>query len=321
MVEKILLYSVQSSDDACKTFSSIVHTCSRFKMINKKARKFLPRIHVNLDNDMKKTSFNRKIKLSIRKLSKKYGQNSGLLSRIAELVNDKKWNSAWLILVEDGKSWYTIERIYWKGSINGKSETNEHSNTRSSNSESNFWLKNELYNLKVEDKIILISESAWLNDNIMDAAQVLICKALGVKSYQSVLNCQKQVKYPYTAVDNEHVQLLHDGNNHWLLTFCSSGRIQICDSLKTDLSRVTRKSINSIYRKCVDNSGKMQITFLKVQKQNDGYNCGLFAIAFAAELLNGTSPMDACFDVGKMRSHLINCLESKALTPFPKASQ
>ena len=32
----------------------------------------------------------------------------------------------------------------------------------------------------MEDKNILISENAWLNDNLMDAAQVLICKAFGV---------------------------------------------------------------------------------------------------------------------------------------------
>ena len=51
-------------------------------------------------------------------LQKRYDQNSGLLLRIAELVKNKKWNSAWLILVEDGgKSWYNTEKIYWKGSI------------------------------------------------------------------------------------------------------------------------------------------------------------------------------------------------------------
>ena len=63
------------------------------------------------------------------------------------------------------------------------------------------------------------------------------------------------------------------------------------------------------------------ITYLQVQKQNDGYNCGLFAISFAADLMGGAFPMDACFDVRKMRSHLIYCLESKILTPFTKASR
>ena len=33
------------------------------------------------------------------------------------------------------------------------------------------WLINEIYNLTMEDKSILISETAFLNDKIMDAAQ------------------------------------------------------------------------------------------------------------------------------------------------------
>ena len=47
-----------------------------------------------------------------------------------------------------------------------------------------FWLQN--------DKNILTTKDAWLNDRIMDAAQKLICKALGkIGSFQSLLNSQK----------------------------------------------------------------------------------------------------------------------------------
>ena len=91
----------------------------------------------------------------------------------------------------------------------------------------------------------------------MNAAQVLICRAPEVKSYQSVMNWYKKVKYPYKAVDNACIQLLHDGNNHWLLTFCSNGRVQVCDTLRTNLSRFTWKSVNSIYGNSVNNAGKI----------------------------------------------------------------
>ena len=65
---------------------------------------------------------------------------------------------------------------------------------------------------KTEDKNILLSSDAWLNDRMLDAAQARICKTLGTQEhYQSVLNCQKRVK-PYKAVTQEHLQLLHDGN-------------------------------------------------------------------------------------------------------------
>ena len=67
----------------------------------------------------------------------------------------------------------------------------------------------------------------------------------------------------------------------------------------------------------LNENGKL-INFLPVQKQPDGFNCGPFAVAFAAEVLNGSSPMEAHFDVGKMRQHLMLCLLKEKLSPFPK---
>ena len=60
------------------------------------------------------------------------------------------------------------------------------------------------------------------------------------------------------------------------------------------------------------------MTIVPVQKQSDGNNCELFAIAFATDVLNGLSPVDSCFDVSLMCRHLLQCLERKELTVFPK---
>ena len=52
-----------------------------------------------------------------------------------------------------------------------------------------FWLQNEFYYLKNEDKNILMTKDAWLNDRTMDEVQKLIYNALGkVDRFQSVLN-------------------------------------------------------------------------------------------------------------------------------------
>ena len=66
-----------------------------------------------------------------------------------------------------------------------------------------------------------------------------------------------------------------------------------------------------------DNANVM-VTFLPVQKQQDFHNWGLFAVAFAAEIFHGKSPIDAVFHVPQLRNHLIYSLKSGALTPFPK---
>ena len=56
---------------------------------------------------------------------------------------------------------------------------------------------------------------------------------------------------------------------------------------------------------------------VQVQKWTDGFNCGLFGLAFADILLNGKSPIDGRFIVSEMRNHFIKCLKEACLRPFP----
>ncbi|CAH1789979.1 unnamed protein product, partial [Owenia fusiformis] len=60
-----------------------------------------------------------------------------------------------------------------------------------------------------------------------------------------------------------------------------------------------------------------------VQKQNNGYDCGLFSIAFMTEFcfngFNRTSRV--VFEEKEMRSHLVSCLTEKKIIPFPKQTK
>ena len=287
---------------------------SRFKRIIKEIGKLmLPRIHINLADRFKKCNYyNGKVKVSVRKIISIFGISNGLSKELSEILNSK-WKSAWLVIFPDGghiPNWYIIDRIFWKTKsfiipkLNAQviSVTGEEEELNSNY----YWLKNDLYHLNRECNDILLSEASWLNDSIMDAAQILLCKALGTeKTYQSVLNWQKKCGVPFTAVNDRHIQLMHDGNNHWLLSFCTSGGVNVCDSLRRYINGVTKKCLKCLYRLFEDKTGKLTVSILPVQIQNDGYNCGLFAIAFAAEVLDGQSPEDAYFDVNMMRHHLI----------------
>ena len=53
----------------------------------------------------------------------------------------------------------------------------------------------------------------------------------------------------------------------------------------------------------------IKLNFMDVQMQSGGYDCGLFAIAFATALVLGEKPGGFLFDQQKMRAHLIKCLE------------
>ena len=51
--------------------------------------------------------------------------------------------------------------------------------------------------------------------------------------------------------------------------------------------------------------------------QSGGYDCGLFAVAFATALVHGEQSGRFQFDQNKMRQHLLKCLQEGEMTPFP----
>ena len=184
-----------------------------------------------------------------------------------------------------------------------------------------MWLETDSYILTVKEKKILLSDTEWLNNNIMDAAQKLICKALGrLELHQFVLNWQKRVA-PFFNISEEHFQFMHKSANHWLISFRSNDRIQICDSLYTNLTPVIKNCLKALNKAKVEKNGKLSVNIVLVEKQRDGYKCRLFGNAFATDVLNGLSPANSCFDVSLMRSNLLQYLETEELTVFPKTSK
>ena len=165
-------------------------------------------------------------------------------------------------------NWFIIERAFWKQRQNIQSVNLLQQSDIIDEVTEEPWLRNEMYILKKENQHLLLSKDAWLNDRIMDAAQKLICKEIGTdESCQSVLNSEKKTIDLFHPVSQEHVQLLHDGANHWFLNFCSNGRAQVCDSLRSSLTRSSRKSIRSLYKHYVADGREQIVTFLPVQEK------------------------------------------------------
>ena len=90
----------------------------------------------------------------------------------------------------------------------------------------------------------------------------------------------------------------------------------MCDSLRTNLTSISKKCLKSLFQPLVKN-GKLEVTFLPIDKQTDGFNCGLFALGYASILLDGKSPVDARFVVNEMCNHFMKCLKDAPLYPFP----
>ena len=128
---------------------------------------------------------------------------------------DRNWRSAWLIFSTQEYSWFITDRVYWRKQIKPQViKVPDDLQDQKMVTEAATWIKNNGYDLKYSDKEILLSESAWLIDNLMDSAETLICKSLGnLASWQSVLNWQRRGT-PFYKVGEENIQLMNDGINH-----------------------------------------------------------------------------------------------------------
>ena len=68
-------------------------------------------------------------------------------------------------------------------------------------------------------------------------------------------------------------------------------------------------------------SNGLLISSVPVQQQRWKCDCGLFVIATALHIAAGNNIEEVSFDQTKMRSHLVQCFEMKALSPFPQTKK
>ena len=63
-------------------------------------------------------------------------------------------------------------------------------------------------------------------------------------------------------------------------------------------------------------NGKLEETFLPVDEQTDGFNCGLFSLGYASNLLDGKYPVDVWFVVNEIRNHFMKRLKDVHIYPL-----
>ena len=98
-------------------------------------------------------------------------------------------------------------------------------------------------------------------------------------SLQSVLNSTQLIISAYSCYMAETT---------FGFFFCFTDRVQICNSLKNHAGWLKLKRPNALYRNFKNTSnGKLTLLFLLVQNQEEGFNCGAFAVAYVTEVLDG----------------------------------
>ena len=168
-----------------------------------------------------------------------------------------------------------------------------------------------LKNLSQNDIDVILSGEE-LNDNHINAAMNLLTKQYPTISVQPP--CLIQID-GYQYCPYETIQITHNNAHHWLLLSSLKNQIAVYDSLNTTPTSSLIKQINQLFSPDGTNISFQQI---KCIQQNGVRDCGVFAIAYATDILNGNKPHEITYDQKKMREHLINCFKHEKMTPFPK---
>ena len=142
------------------------------------------------------------------------------------------------------------------------------------------WVTCYGVSLKIKQKLILLSQCAWLDDKLINAAQLMLKE----RQHPLIGGFQLPVLGDSLAMippDNEFVQVILSCGDHWIAVStvgCKPSTLKVCDkrSLKLVADLMQTKSLT--------------VEFVDVQKQKGGSDCGLFALAFIASICNGQDP-------------------------------
>ena len=157
-----------------------------------------------------------------------------------------------------------------------------------------------------------------LSDNIIHVAQrMLKAKYPDIKGLQDPVLGQT---FNYDVFpDQPSVQILHDGQLHWVTIStigCDEGQVYLLDSMFNGrIAQHTQRQICAILHCSFD---KINVTVLPVQQQTNGIDCGVYAIAFAHYIVeNKDYPAVVAFDQVRLRNHLLKSIKDNEILPFP----
>ena len=154
-----------------------------------------------------------------------------------------------------------------------------------------------------------------LDDNVINQAQNILMKQFpNTGGWQDTVLSQTS----FSTIAEESIQIHHTGKNHWVCSTSIDGHLRVYDSSSSKrLTSSMEVQLAECYKNLATGS-TLAVELPPAQVQRGGVDCGLFAIAFAYELAAGNNPSDVSFEQGKMREHLVRCLERGHFEPFPR---
>lgn len=154
--------------------------------------------------------------------------------------------------------------------------------------------------LYMSDQDVIV-EKKWLTSNVVHAAQLLLKKQSEQSKIHGWMDTQcsrRKDLFPAVPPNSHFIQILHVNESHWI-TISNVGKgarnmVYIYDSMSPssvplDLQLV----ICSILK---PQTRTVSFGVVDVLSQTNGVDCGLYAIAFATDLVHGEDPVNSHFD-------------------------
>lgn len=167
----------------------------------------------------------------------------------------------------------------------------------------------------------------WLADEHVDHSQYLLASQHGsMDGFQAACIFEPDDCQHIGTPNGKYVQIMNINNSHWVtisnVESTESNQLLVYDSLYNRFPAACEKKL---YRQIACMLMTDQPTFIlkwvDVQKQNNGSDCGLFAIAAATALCEGKSPQRYHWKIEEMRGHLADCIQIGQLSIFPFSSK
>jgi hypothetical protein len=194
-----------------------------------------------------------------------------------------------------------------------------------------WWIKDPEYNLyitKSQEKILKVNtgSESWLSETLMFAAFQMLWKQFseidsdefacplfalneGIKPFKERSCIQ------HALINGNHWICLdirrseQDSNNFFVKVYDSLGHMEVDETLEENLTRWLGKN-------------KFKLSFETCAIQSDNQSCGLYAIAFAAEIYRKNDMIELeKFNSRLMRKHLHQCFQNRFISSFPKLIQ
>lgn len=177
-------------------------------------------------------------------------------------------------------------------------------------------MKTPNYQLNENDEDVIIKNGLLTDIHIGKAQNLLKQQFPSMEGLQATTLGMVQ---QFDVMKGKFIQVLHTGANHWICIsniHCNQNNaVKLYDSMYSGISNTVKKQIASLLY--LQSENVIEISIEPVTQQTNGYDCGIFAIAFATSLCYGQDPSKITFKRRNIRSHLWNCFTKGKMHMFP----